>query len=287
MKNNAAKLDISPPITPTPIHRINTTVDPANTVMISNVTCIDFVKDSRQIIKQFKKHFGEIEVQTYFLSKGGSVLIELSSTMDAEEVCSKWESTFFSKEGTRDNSKLSQKGTSCQILKNANRSVLIKKVPLDIDTDNLKDFLSEAYSYKISSVLRFKTRAGNLLQTIKIDFETVADQEKCLKEGIKYQHQSFLVEKYQIRKRVIQCYNCWRFNHIANLCPNRTVCLMCSGNHHSNRCEQGTERNGYKTYRCTNCNGNHFANDRKCKVYSGMEHKLTESNKMVDIYRDY
>jgi len=68
-----------------------------------------------------------------------------------------------------------------------------------------------------------------------------------------------LVEK-QRRSRVIRCYKCQPFGHLAKFCNNQRRCEFCAGVHESDEkccCEP----------RCVNCSGNHPSFSSKCPSY--------------------
>ena len=152
---------------------------------------------------------------------------------------------------------------------NSNKSVLLKNLPVGVTEEQLCNILASKYNNP--KLLRFKTRSGMVLKTVKVDFASIADQEQCLKDGVRLDSLSVNVEKYIPRKRVIQCYKCWRFGHIAVLCPNNLTCVNCTDNHRS------CITKSYRQLRCSNCNGNHPANDRLCPVYKEVEFKVFSS----------
>lgn len=58
---------------------------------------------------------------------------------------------------------------------------------------------------------------------------------------------------------VTQCSKCWRFGHMAKMCPsNKVKCPKC-GNNHEN-CETDT-------YKCVNCGGDHLSLSKSCPTY--------------------
>ncbi|XP_072929999.1 uncharacterized protein [Epargyreus clarus] len=66
---------------------------------------------------------------------------------------------------------------------------------------------------------------------------------------------------------VTQCSRCWRFGHVAKMCPsNKIICPKCSKTH------ANCDSNDYK---CVNCSGNHMALSKTCPIY-GKEKRLRE-----------
>lgn len=67
----------------------------------------------------------------------------------------------------------------------------------------------------------------------------------------------FKVEPYTFP--VNQCSVCWKFGHIARMCPSsKKRCPKCCGEHEN--CET-------TKYRCMNCKGDHMAFEKICPVY--------------------
>ena len=72
------------------------------------------------------------------------------------------------------------------------------------------------------------------------------------------------------RHRVTQCYHCYSYHHIANICPNKdksATCGRCSKSHETKKCVAKAER-------CINCvkatpnkDNRHCAFSYKCPIY--------------------
>ena len=61
--------------------------------------------------------------------------------------------------------------TRCCILKNLNKSVILKNVAKEISEADLTELLSN--TYENPTVTRFRTRSGQTLTTVKIYFQSV------------------------------------------------------------------------------------------------------------------
>lgn len=57
---------------------------------------------------------------------------------------------------------------------------------------------------------------------------------------------------------VLQCYNCYRYGHLAKHCRRGPVCIACGEEFHGN-CN--------RAYRCSNCGGRHKATNKQCETY--------------------
>jgi hypothetical protein len=235
---------------------VNSTVDPMKTVVILKDVDKDKVRDSRNIKSTFNRYFPNMAIKSCFISKGGSVFIELESPEDAKRAEQEWEPKFFTKEGR------TNKVTTCSILVNMNNSVLVKGVPLDISNSELTTIAGNLYTG--ATVRRFVTKDNNKLTTVKIDFRDTAHQEHCIAEGLKIGHQIFRAEKYIPRQRIVQCYNCYRYGHVAKFCrQEKETCKYCSGDHCFDKCPHDK---GY--YKCRNCGSkDHHAASNQCRAY--------------------
>ena len=87
-------------------------------------------------------------------------------------------------------------------------------------------------------------------------------KDQLVKNGIKLDFFSLKVENYIRPIRPTQCFNCQKFDHIANVFPNvnHTVCLKCGGEHNVEDCERLESK-------CVNCDGEHKSNSQECEIY--------------------
>ena len=117
-------------------------------------------------------------------------------------------------------------------------------------------------------VTRFKTRDNVILRTVKVDFQSQEEQDHCIKQGVLCSGVKLIAEKYIPKRWVIQCYNCWKFGHVAKLCPYNESCVNCSQKH--KRCDIQE----FWQYKCTNCGENHPANNKICRIYKEHEYNI-------------
>lgn len=83
-------------------------------------------------------------------------------------------------------------------------------------------------------------------------------------------------------KSITQCYRCQIFGHIAKNCHKIEVCAICAGGHNTKDCAN-TE--GIK---CSNCKGNHKANDKSCEYYKrATERKTNNGNRFIPTHMQY
>lgn len=79
---------------------------------------------------------------------------------------------------------------------------------------------------------------------------------------------------------MIQCYKCQAFDHIAKNCFKTEICSICAGHHNRDKCENK------QNVKCTNCSGDHPANDKDCPAYiKRLSLKLQTQQRTVPITR--
>ena len=98
------------------------------------------------------------------------------------------------------------------------------------------------------SVYKVKKLSGNN-GAILLHFNT-----QYVPEHIIVEHSRIRVKKYKYKPR--QCYNCFKFGHVAATCRNEPRCPSCSGDH------KKTESCG--PVRCLNCDGSHPPTSKEC-----------------------
>lgn len=74
-------------------------------------------------------------------------------------------------------------------------------------------------------------------------------------------------------KLSIQCTNCQKYDHFANLCFRQTKCQICAKNHFTNqhycqKCEQYGKSCIHTQIQCSNCKEFYILNSQQCSFYS-------------------
>ena len=82
--------------------------------------------------------------------------------------------------------------------------------------------------------------------TIRIELESPEDIQKLVLEGMYYENYHYRVNEWE--NKVLVCFKCQRFNHLAKDCKNETNCGKCNQNHQTRECN--AEKNLYKCSRC-------------------------------------
>lgn len=112
---------------------------------------------------------------------------------------------------------------------------------------------------QVIGVKRFlkKQLDGSLqpLRTILITFLSTTRPDH-----VTYDNIWFDVREYV--RPLLQCFNCYKFNHGSGSCKNIQICSICSQNHNYRDCPN---KNNVK---CSNCSGPHVAISNACPVKS-------------------
>ena len=247
--------------------RVKTTTDPTGTVVVNNITDATLIRNSTKIKSIFNSHFPGVKINSCFISKGGSIFIECDEESEAIRVKEEWRPHFFNPVGAKEE----DCKTTCKLFADLQRSLLIKMVPIEISDAELQIGVSKLYPR--ATVKRFIKSNQQPMSTIKIDFSAAEHYDDCLTNGFKINHTIYKAEHYEAKRRVIQCYKCWRFGHVAHLCKNKQACELCSKNHEG-RCRFLEEENSRSRMTCVNCSGPHKASDKICKVYKDIVIKM-------------
>ena len=154
-------------------------------------------------------------------------------------------------------------GTSIKLLSSKLVSGLVKGVSLDINEQTIQHSIDNTYPGV--KVTRFIKKDGTKLHTVRLDFENADHLDLVLEKGIYVSHSHFTVEKFMPKKKVIQCFNCKKFNHPAKWCKYKHVCTYCSEEHNEDICT--TTNSSTTKYKCSNCGEKHPSNSHACIYY--------------------
>ena len=253
---------------------VKTTVKPTRTLVISKDISCSLSKGSGEIKTEFNKLYRDVPIEHCFASKGGSIFIELASEDEAMRVVNSWKTSFFA-----DSNRGPQDGTVCKLLSSIQNSVIVKDVPTEFKEDFIQKCIQE--NYPGAQVKRF-VKAGKIeLRTIKIDLTTPEQSEKMIERGLLIHNLSLRAEKYIPRQRVIQCYHCYKFGHVAKFChQKKPTCPMCAQNHHPEECDHTTQL-------CCNCaSPSHYATSKNCPKFKTVLERIKNSNGISHQYEN-
>ena len=95
--------------------------------------------------------------------------------------------------------------------------------------------------------------------------------ESLLKHNIKIGHHTFHTER--VINNPLQCFNCFKFNHIAHNCQDRAICGNCGADDCNDlpKC--------IKIPKCSNCGESHHAKSKKCNTFLELNNRNRQIRK--------
>jgi hypothetical protein len=240
--------------------------DSSCTISIDNVSEYDFVKHTANVKKEFNKHFRLVPIVYSKPTQRGSILIQLESEAKAREVISNWKPHYFTTHTPENIGR--NLGTSTIMLEDKNA----KGIVFNVDREYSDEFMTSELQTKYPGCIakRFVNRDGQRLYTVIITFAKKSDFDQAINDRIIMNYTPFDIRKFIPRPSVVQCYNCYKFNHISSICRTRKngkqICSVCSQHHDRSDCLifRNKDRSQFK---CVNCKGQHEATDRNCPKY--------------------
>lgn len=236
-----------------------------------NIVIVDNLKDSRKFktskeirdkLQEHKKF--EKTDYAYSLPRGG-IAIHLESSRQVEEVLKEWPEKVFS-EGEVPHRPKGQKSTTVTVGYIRNVDIRVRDCDIRLclenrncDIDSIKR-IYHRHSGKPMPIRKvvFANRESLLVATeCKFPFKINGKQAYCEEDR---------------RHRVVRCFNCHRFNHIANDCTFRRKCENCNSEDHSLADGCG-ERSS-----CANCGGPHSSSSNCCPKYKQILQNLRLQN---------
>ena len=217
-----------------------------------NILIVDSVNNpvefssSRRILKEVNNYFPNVKIDfAYSLSQEG-VAIHTTSKNDRDLLIRSLPSESFGG-GTRH----LPKGRSGSV-------AYLKGVDTSVSVDYLKEQIQKE-GINVLEIRRLCRRfSGKPIQVVRV---ACTEQSLSRLLNIKLVVNSRLCNIEKQRKvRVIRCYNCQSFGHVAKSCTNERHCELCS---HSLSPETLCTANVH----CVNCHGNHPSSSSSCTAY--------------------
>ncbi|XP_070396601.1 uncharacterized protein [Dermacentor albipictus] len=143
----------------------------------------------------------------------------------------------------------------------------IANVPLAYTDSQIRKFFAPAGVVAAKRQVAYRTQPDGSVRTIPRDsvlltFRPEREIPVRIRPGV--DHAEALDYRYfPVRLHVTaptQCYNCFRYGHMAKHCRRRVRCKVCAGNHSYKECVSRGEQ------RCGNCDGPHAATFGRCPV---------------------
>ena len=229
---------------------------------------IDSVKEpkkyitSDQVRKELCKEESVVEKcdLAYMLPQGG-IAIHLKESKDTNSFIQDWKekvNLFGGDTEAHKIKKLQEKETF---------TTYIKNVPQSVTIQGIEEALKE-YSPKSVHRLRY-SHSRRALPIIKVTFDNEDSYNRALNtDGISIPRtKKRVVFSPERTYKVVWCYNCQRFGHIAACCLHTNRCGNCGG-------EDCQSQTCTKPAACTNCSGNHPASSSACPAFKDIAKRL-------------
>ena len=135
------------------------------------------------------------------------------------------------------------------------------RVPLELDNNEIEQHLDN--NFPGVKARRFVKADKTALQTVKLSFPSKLLYDKATSDNIFLDALFYQpVEFVQQGIRIIRCYKCQKFGHMSSNCHSRESCKHCAEKH-----SVAKWTNKDKPAKCSNCKGNHQADDTNCPTY--------------------
>ena len=120
------------------------------------------------------------------------------------------------------------------------------------------------------------------MSTIMITFGCKEDLEQALRNGVTVGNSPEDVHLYKPTPKVVQCFNCYKFDHTKAWCPRRTKCCQfCAQSHDELKECLIHKANDKSQYKCVNCReGGHDSFSKDCPTY---KEKLAQAKQYSEL----
>jgi hypothetical protein len=89
-----------------------------------------------------------------------------------------------------------------------------------------------------------------------VEVDTAEQANRLISQGLTLAFDLKIVERYDSKCRIIQCFKCQRYGHISTRCQSAQKCGHCGGGHTTNECAEGSQA---KRRCCAACDGGQHA----------------------------
>lgn len=180
-------------------------------------------------------------------SRNGNIFVQLADSKNVDQVISSWNENNF---GGSSITKSEQPQLRLGVLK----GVPLYMEDIDIQTDLRNTGFRDADVKRI-------TKKGQPTRAVRVRFNNSGDLEKAIRENILLQNLVIRVEELILQPRVTQCYNCYKFNHVAEKCESSKTCPRCAEPFDE------SHESCNKEVKCVNCKKAHPSSDKKCPIF--------------------
>jgi hypothetical protein len=109
-----------------------------------------------------------------------------------------------------------------------------------------------------------------------IEVESVTTAQEICSRGVILEAQFFNCEPYSGDLKVLQCFNCHAYGHMAKACTRKAKCGFCGTEAHAGGDNNCPKKQG-GTPSCINCKGQHAAWDRSCHAALAERQRIKEA----------
>ena len=183
--------------------------------------------------------------------------------------------------------KIPEKRNPRIILFNMNQSELEDEETL-IERIVLQNSITTLASKReIKIVHNFKNRKGMINVILQLDtesYECIGQKEKVQIGWKSY----FFRDSFNVK----QCYNCWKFGHLAKDCKRETpTCQKCAGEHKESECQSDLVccancKYSTEILKITNIDCRHKAYDKNCEAYKKIVEQLQQRISYPEMYNN-
>ncbi len=227
-----------------------------NIVILDNINDIQDYYNSSRIKSEVNRCKPKLNIQQAYPLPRGGIALHLESPEDTQEALKPWPQAFGSEVTPHKPSRYL-----------AQSKVIVGSVKTHFSEQSIKSDLAQRYpNIGPVAVRRFyhrHTKHPLPLIELTCDNKTGAD---WINSGVTILGNDYRVEPKR-RFRVVRCYHCQSFGHVAKNCRNPAVCCQCGSNHpNMHNCTMPAN--------CANCQSAHPADSKLCPVYSAVVTKL-------------
>ena len=206
------------------------------------------IRNSRDIRKKVSEEFNGVAIRNARTTVGGSILLEFENKDAADKVKQDWKPTMFG----------GNKGVVN--LKEEPPAAFIKHVYQDISVDDIKSQVEAQCPNSEAEPFR---KNQKFTGSIKVSFKSNEDFEAAKDNIVVINQHRYVMEKFNYQPRLIRCFNCHKFGHVARLChQEESICGKCTSKDHKTK--DCTVRPAQ--YKCFLCEGNHETGSRNCDI---------------------